>query len=263
MYNEMMLKHKEVNSKRIEVDMSESPRKGAFGTVYKATFRGQQVAVKTLSSASQAQVEAAFEEACLLIKIDHDSVIGIRGVIRDKTAKDKNGVVLGCSILMPWKQEVLNAKFCKDVLSPRAKLDILLQVANALDALLSHNPPVLHRDLKGANVLVEKGNNRFKAFLADFGLAQGLDEEEKEGGGMVGTVPWMAPELFDGEPFSHACDVYSFGMLMWEVFACKRPWAGFQDSDIQDKLDEEKRPSLDEIPPPIAKVAKMCLDCPP
>lgn len=93
-----------------------------------------------------------------------------------------------------------------------------------------HSHGVLHCDVKSPNILVEPTGN---VKLCDFGLAMDVNNEPGEfrgcraiPSGSVGTHPWMAPELLRGECVTKAADVYSFGVLLWEMLTRKVPFEG-------------------------------------
>ncbi|GIL68723.1 hypothetical protein Vafri_21932, partial [Volvox africanus] len=106
-------------------------------------------------------------------------------------------------------------------------LHIGIQIARALSYL---HPTILHRDLKPANVLISDPTSvKPIAKLADFGLSRLLETVLVTRHPEVGTVPYMAPELFDinNMTITDRTDIYALGVLLWEMLACKRPWAGY------------------------------------
>jgi serine/threonine protein kinase len=87
-----------------------------------------------------------------------------------------------------------------------------------MNYLHSFRPPILHRDLKSANLLVDESVRTIK--VADFGLARTREST----GAMTaqrGTFQWMAPEVILGQSYGEPADVYSFGIIMWECVARK------------------------------------------
>eukprot|EP01047_Picozoa_sp_COSAG01_P056094 COSAG01_NODE_6320_length_3737_cov_2.088785_3_plen_181_part_00 len=101
-----------------------------------------------------------------------------------------------------------------------AGLAVALDVAQALRYCHSHQPPVIHRDIKSANVLIDEVTGA--AQLCDFGLSSSAVVT-------AGTPSYMAPELLAGRTFNASVDVYAWGILLWELFAeqmraCCRPW---------------------------------------
>jgi serine/threonine protein kinase len=103
-------------------------------------------------------------------------------------------------------------------------MGILTQVANALDA--AHDRGLVHRDVKPANVLLERHGHGWHAFLADFGLAKPNAEasEHTLPGEMLGTVNYMAPEQINGGQVDRRADVYSFGCMVYRCLTGKPPY---------------------------------------
>merc|ERR1712087_776836 len=92
-----------------------------------------------------------------------------------------------------------------------------------------HVNNIVHCDLKSSNVLL---NGPHQVKLCDFGLSRILGKETLEEQaciaiGCVGTHHWMAPEVLRGEEYSKASDVYSFGMVVWEMVSRKIPFDGY------------------------------------
>lgn len=92
--------------------------------------------------------------------------------------------------------------------------------------LHTQQPPVVHRDLKSANLLLDA---HWTAKVCDFGLSRIMEGVELSGvatQNMVGTCQWAAPELLRGEALAAACDVWSFGVVVWELLTGAHPFAG-------------------------------------
>eukprot|EP00594_Rhizosolenia_setigera_P005967 CAMPEP_0178950414 /NCGR_PEP_ID=MMETSP0789-20121207/6639_1 /TAXON_ID=3005 /ORGANISM="Rhizosolenia setigera, Strain CCMP 1694" /LENGTH=1268 /DNA_ID=CAMNT_0020631137 /DNA_START=75 /DNA_END=3882 /DNA_ORIENTATION=- len=135
-------------------------------------------------------------------------------------------------------------------------LPILRDIAQGVRFLHSATPQVIHGDLKAQNVLVDA---KFRAKVADFGLSQ------KKEVGAAGTPLWMAPELLCGKAFNNSTtDVFSFGVILYEVYSRKDPYEG-EDYKylLRDICDPSinKRPEVPPaMPPVIANLMKECLD---
>ena len=86
-----------------------------------------------------------------------------------------------------------------------------------------HRMKIAHRDLKSANCLV---NKHWTVKICDFGLSRILTDAPARGSPSAGTPEWMAPELFRNEPFTEKCDIFSLGVIMWELCTLSRPWEG-------------------------------------
>jgi len=124
-------------------------------------------------------------------------------------------------------------------------LPILRDIAQGMRFLHAANPQVIHGDLKAANILVDR---KFRAKVADFGLSQ------KKRVGATGTPLWMAPELLRNESENTtASDVYSFGIILYEVYSRKDPYDGEDIGKILYEVADRnvnKRPAVPENTPP-------------
>jgi serine/threonine-protein kinase len=109
-------------------------------------------------------------------------------------------------------------------LSVQDTVAILSQIGGALDA--AHERALVHRDVKPANVLLERGEHGWHAYLADFGLAKpGADSgEHTVAGEILGTVDYIAPEQINGDPLDGRADVYSFGCMVYRCLVGEPPY---------------------------------------
>ncbi|KAG2444372.1 hypothetical protein HXX76_001128 [Chlamydomonas incerta] len=151
------------------------------------------------------------------------------------------------------------------LLSLPVVLDIALQVARALAYL---HPTVLHRDLKPANVLLSHADSEQPLVkLADFGLSRLKNSVVLTDYPEVGTVPYMAPEAFDvthTTGLSDRADIYSFGVILWEMLTGLRPWADVNMLQIAVSVTmRQERPPLALLAPPRcpARLAALVAHC--
>jgi len=107
-----------------------------------------------------------------------------------------------------------------------------VQVAQALEFLHSRNPPIVHRDIKSHNVLIDENDG---CKICDFGLANAREVT-------AGTPNYMAPELFAAKPYSVSVDVFALAVLLNEMFSREVPWDGYQPMDIKERVLNGERP---------------------
>jgi len=103
-------------------------------------------------------------------------------------------------------------------------LSILTRITCLCRGLMCiHRMKIVHRDLKSANCLV---NKHWTVKICDFGLSRLMAESPMRDSSSAGTPEWMAPELIRNEPFTEKCDIFSLGVIMWELCTLSRPWEG-------------------------------------
>ena len=126
------------------------------------------------------------------------------------------------------------------------------QVAQALDH--AHQEGIIHRDLKPGNVLLDKGNN---AYLSDFGIARVLNSD-LTGSAIIGTPSYMSPEQANGDPLDGRSDVYSLGIVVFELITGTEPFQANTPIAMLLKQINERVPSLtayrDNIPEAVDRV---------
>eukprot|EP00977_Amphora_coffeiformis_P009546 scaffold2204_cov166-Amphora_coffeaeformis.AAC.6 len=127
-------------------------------------------------------------------------------------------------------------------------------VAQGLRYLHSAKPQILHGDLKARNILID---SRFRAKLCDFGMST------KSGNNISGTPFWMAPEYLRGdEEYNAACDIYSIGIILFEIYSRKSPYEGEDFRDVLRKVCNRrinKRPGVPtNMPQKMADLMKRC-----
>ncbi|CAI2177727.1 11003_t:CDS:1, partial [Funneliformis geosporum] len=94
-----------------------------------------------------------------------------------------------------------------------------------------HKQKIIHRDFHSKNILCE---NEYDVIISDLGISKLSTELSVNDNKCYGMIPYIAPEIFQGqkyEKYTKASDIYSFGMIMWEIMAGRRPFWNFQDSD--------------------------------
>ena len=140
---------------------------------------------------------------------------------------------------------------------PRLK-HIALQICAGLGA--AHAVNVVHRDLKPDNVLVERDTDR--AVITDFGIARSLDDASvTHAGAVIGTPRYMAPEQLAGREVDARADLFSFGVLLYELATGTRPWTG--DHAIAIAVAQATQPARPfvarDVPPELGALIETCL----
>ena len=131
-----------------------------------------------------------------------------------------------------------------------------MQIARGMHHIHQHG--VAHRDLKSANVLLFEKENIIK--ICDFGSARTL-ERTTTMTGMMGTYRWMAPEFNDkaSTKVNQRCDVFSFGMVLFEIFAHELPFSDLKDGEVLSCINDGKRPAIpSELPSYIQMLIQSC-----
>ncbi|KAH9618419.1 hypothetical protein KSS87_011568 [Heliosperma pusillum] len=202
---------------------------GTFGTVYHGKWRGTDVAIKRIKkscftgrSSEQERLTAEFwHEAEILSKLHHPNVVAFYGVVQDGP-----GGTLATVAEFMVDGSLRHVLLRKDRhLDRRKRLIIAMDAAFGMEYLHSKN--IVHFDLKCDNLLVNlKDPSRPICKVGDFGLSK-IKRNTLVSGGVRGTLPWMAPELLNGSSskVSEKVDVFSFGIVLWEILTGEEPYA--------------------------------------
>ncbi|KAL2325031.1 hypothetical protein Fmac_024089 [Flemingia macrophylla] len=202
---------------------------GTFGTVYHGKWRGTDVAIKRIKSScfsgrlseQQRLTKDFWREAQILSTLHHPNVVAFYGVVPD----GPGGTLVTVTEYMVHGslRNVLMKK--EKVLDRRKKLMLAIDAAFGMEYL--HLKSIVHFDLKCDNLLVNLGDpERPVCKVGDFGLSR-IKHNTLVSGGVRGTLPWMAPELLDGNScrVSEKVDIFSFGIAMWEILTGEEPYA--------------------------------------
>ncbi|KAF3436989.1 hypothetical protein FNV43_RR19742 [Rhamnella rubrinervis] len=202
---------------------------GTFGTVYHGKWRGTDVAIKRIKkscftgrSSEQERLTVEFwREADILSKLHHPNVVAFYGVVQDGP-----GGTLATVTEFMVDGSLRHVLLRKDrYLDRRKRLIIAMDAAFGMEYLHSKN--IVHFDLKCDNLLVNlKDPLRPICKVGDFGLSK-IKRNTLVSGGVRGTLPWMAPELLNGSSnkVSEKVDVFSFGIVLWEILTGEEPYA--------------------------------------
>jgi len=235
---------------------------GGMGEVYQASRpdRAQPLAIKFLRLDAIDQEAAAqgrfIREMRILQALDHPNIISILD----------QGIVDGqLYYVMPQVRGMtLNTLQRRVAFSPLAFQPVFQQLASAL--AYAHEQNVVHRDLKPSNIFIERRGDSYAAFLGDFGLGkrEGQDHTLTEAGAVLGTPHYMAPEVILGEKAAVAADIYSLGVMVYEVLTGRLPFESqFAHSVAMAHVTQAPPPPSEfsaDFPPPLEAFLLRCLE---
>lgn len=226
---------------------------GGMGEVYRArdTRLDRTVAIKVLSTeilnAMGSGVERFRQEARAIARITHPNICTLHDL-----GEDHSSIFL----VMEYVDGVTLAERLEDGPLPLAlALRTAIQIADALDH--AHRHGVVHRDLKPANIMLTRDSVK----LLDFGLARLKERDEQlptdatqsarltEVGTIVGTVPYMAPEQIEGREVDARTDIFSFGVVLYEMVCGRRPFAGESRAALMAAIVTADPPTLSSLQP--------------
>ncbi|KVH89488.1 Armadillo repeat-containing protein 3 and Serine/threonine-protein kinase CTR1 [Cynara cardunculus var. scolymus] len=187
---------------------------GFFGEVFRGTWNGIDVAIKVLleQEITSENIEDFCNEMSILSRLRHPNVILFLGAC----TTPPHFSLITEYMDMGSLYYLIHVSGLKKRISWRRRLKML--------GLMSmHRVKIVHRDLKSANCLV---NKHWTVKICDFGLSRVLNTTHIRDCSSAGTPEWMAPELIRNEPFTEKCDIFSFGVIIWELCTLHRPWEG-------------------------------------
>jgi len=242
---------------------------GGMGAVYQAFDHelGVGVAIKVIRPPAQFDESAAREleqrfkrELVLARQITHKHVVRIHDI----------GDVSGIKYLtMPFIEgQTLSDRLRRDGKLPvNRALMIAKQVALGLAA--AHDKGIVHRDLKPENIMIEKGEppEGGDALIMDFGIARSVERggTQTAAGAVIGTLEYMSPEQAHGQQVDQRCDIYSFGLILYDMLLGRQrvPAGGNSMSELLARLHEappSPRTLDGNIPEPIDQIVRRCLE---
>ncbi|KAH3728036.1 hypothetical protein DPMN_053982 [Dreissena polymorpha] len=196
-----------------EINFYEIVGKGAFGVVSRASWRAKDVAVKLIETESEKK--AFLTELKQLSRVNHPNIVKLYGACSKAPVCLVMEYAEGGSLY-----NVLHGVGPQPSYTAAHAMSWALQCANGVEYLHSMKPKALvHRDLKPPNLLLIMGGTVLK--ICDFGTACDIQTHMTNN---KGSAAWMAPEVFEGSNYSEKCDVFSWGIILWEVFTRRKPF---------------------------------------
>uniref|UniRef100_A0A8C6SPX2 Mitogen-activated protein kinase kinase kinase 7 n=1 Tax=Neogobius melanostomus TaxID=47308 RepID=A0A8C6SPX2_9GOBI len=237
----------EINYDDIEVE--EVVGRGAFGVVCRAKWKGNDVAIKTIESESERK--AFVVELRQLSRVKHRNIVKLYGSCKSPVC-----------LVMEYAEggslyNVLHGAEPLPFYTASHAMSWCLQCAEGVAYLHGMKPKALiHRDLKPPNLLLVSGGTVLK--ICDFGTACDIQTHMTNN---KGSAAWMAPEVFEGSNYSEKCDVFSWGIILWEVITRRKPFdeIGGPAFRIMWAVHNGTRPPLiKNLPKPLESLMTRC-----
>lgn len=218
--------------------------KGAMGIVYRALDPdiNREVAIKTIrfdtvidETGKNETLKRFMREAQAVGKLEHPNIATIYDVSREQ---DQTNIVM----------QLIDGKSLKDIIESGKKFtvpEVLSLMESLAEALgYAHEQGIVHRDVKPANILVDK---KGKPHLVDFGVARLEKSTMTSVGAIVGTPSYMAPEQVMGKKVDARADIFSLGVILYECLTQRRPFEGDHITTVVYKIAHEEPPALSDL----------------
>ena len=216
--------------------------RGAFGLVYQAwdPVINRRVALKVMSTSVAGNpdlLQRFYREAQSAGSLLHPNIITIYDM------GDEGGTPF---IAM----ELVDGRTLEDFVARRTPLPLSLKLLYAVQACrafdYAHKRGIIHRDIKPGNIMVNKEGT---VKVVDFGIARVLETSKTQTGTLIGTFSYMAPEMFRGEHATERCDIWSFGVLCYELLSYQRPFSGKSPAALMQSICLQEPPLIGELVP--------------
>nr|XP_043627341.1 probable serine/threonine-protein kinase SIS8 [Erigeron canadensis] len=198
---------------------------GSYGEVYRSEWNGTEVAVKKfmnqdISGDALTQFKSEVE---IMLRLRHPNVVLFMGAV----TRPPNLSILTEFLPRGSLFKLLHRSNVQ--LDERRRMRMALDVAKGMNYLHTSNPIIVHRDLKTPNLLVDKN---WVVKVCDFGMSRMKHNTFLSSKSTAGTPEWMAPEVLRNEPSNEKCDVYSFGVILWELATLRIPWTEMNSMQV-------------------------------
>ncbi|XP_038824415.1 mitogen-activated protein kinase kinase kinase 7-like isoform X1 [Salvelinus namaycush] len=233
----------------VDIEVEEVVGRGAFGVVCKAKWKGKDVAIKTIESESERK--AFIVELRQLSRVNHPNIVKLYGSCNNPVC-----------LVMEYAEggslyNVLHGAEPLPYYTASHAMSWCFQCSQGVAYLHGMKPKALiHRDLKPPNLLLVAGGTVLK--ICDFGTACDIQTHMTNN---KGSAAWMAPEVFEGSNYSEKCDVFSWGIILWEVITRRKPFdeIGGPAFRIMWAVHNGTRPPLiKSLPKPIESLMTRC-----
>ncbi|KAK8508753.1 hypothetical protein V6N12_034858 [Hibiscus sabdariffa] len=236
-----------------DLDIGERIGLGSYGEVYHADWNGTEVAVKKFldQDFSGAALAEFKREVRIMRRLRHPNVVLFMGAV----TRPPNLSIITEFLPRGSLYKILHRPHPQ--IDEMRRIKMALDVARGMNCLHTSIPTIVHRDLKSPNLLVDKNWN---VKVCDFGLSRLKHNTFLSSKSTAGTPEWMAPEVLRNEPSNEKCDVYSFGIILWELATLRLPWSGMNPMQVVGAVGFQDR-RLDipkELDPLVATIIWQC-----
>jgi len=224
---------------------------GGMGVVYKAedTRLKRTVALKFLPPAltcDPVAKERFVHEAQAASALDHSNICNVHDV--GETSDGQTFIVMAC-----YEGESLKSKIENGGLRIEDGIDLAIQIAEGLAR--AHEAGIVHRDIKPANIFITTHN---EVKILDFGLAKLTGQTIlTKTGSTLGTAAYMSPEQAKGEPVDHRTDIWSMGVVLYEMLTGKRPFESDQELALLYSIMNEDARSIKSLRPEVPEALEQ------
>ncbi|XP_057525386.1 uncharacterized protein LOC130804801 [Amaranthus tricolor] len=236
-----------------DLKLGEEIGQGSYAIVYHGLWNGSDVAIKVYfgKDYNEGTLLGYKQEICVMRKLRHPNVLLFMGACY---SQERLAIV---TEFLPRGSLFKILHRNNHVLDQRRRLRMALDVARGMNYLHRRNPPIVHRDLKSSNLLVDKNWN---VKVGDFGLSKLKNSTFLTAKSEVGTPQWMAPEVLRNDPSNEKSDVFSFGVILWELVTVKIPWDNLNALQVVGVVGfMDRRLDLPEgLDPRISSIIKEC-----
>lgn len=193
------------------------------------------------------------KEAVAIAKLSHNNIVGIYDILTDDETM--------CLVMEYVEGETLKDKINRDGAIPWQKaVKYAIQIANGL--AYAHENQIIHKDVKSQNILIDKHDN---VKITDFGIAQMMNNTTiTHNKGVLGSAHYFSPEQARGEKLSYQTDIYSFGIVLYEMLVGELPFTADNPVSVALKhIQEPARPVhtlMHDVPESLSFIVSKCLE---
>ncbi|CAF0995435.1 unnamed protein product, partial [Brachionus calyciflorus] len=204
---------------------------GEFGAVYRGSYKETDVAIKKIKD--RTTVDEFLKEAFVMSTLSHPNLVKLIGVVKHYIPNSEKFEISLVTEFMP-KGSLLDylTSRGRNILTKKELLEFVIHICDAMSYL--EEKGIVHRDLAASNVLISKDDI---AKVSDFGLAKKIMDDNRSNSGRI-RIKWTAPEAIKEKLYSNKSDMWSFGILLWEIFSYGRvPYPKIPVSEVLSQIE--------------------------